>query len=204
MTRFFPTITTIFAGLALSLSLLQAGSAQAGIFDFDIKWTDNTTTKGWLELDDSPESQYQYNYSGYSYTTQYWDQTSLLDASFTHEGTSYDKSAVTSLGLQHYDFPDGSYYQPYYGKFLSYLNLSFGNQYLYGSDSDAGSQSYSNDYGYKYNTTGWWTYTGSATSVSIVERSAKAVPEPVTLAGLALVGAGLVASRRKHLRKTAV
>lgn len=193
-TRFLSSITAL-AGMTLAASLLQAGSAQAAAFyDFNIEWNDSTTTAGWLKVNDTPDYEGSDPYYGYNY--QGWSQNNLLDANFTHEGTSYNKSDITSLNLSHYDFPAGSYLQPYYGNVANFLNLGLSNQFFYASDVGAdGSPSHNSDYGDKY-TNG--SYGGSAKSVSLVERSAKAVPEPTTMAGLALAGIAFATTRRKQ------
>jgi hypothetical protein len=206
MNKFFPAIATVAAGLALGANLLQAGSAQAASFyDFNIQWDDNTATTGWFQVDDTPDYQYSgtsYYYGDYSYKG--WNVNSLLDASFTHEGTTYGKSDINYMGLTHYDFPAGGYYQQYYGNVFNDLYVSFGNQYSYfyaGDTGVDGSPALYPDYGYKYNNN--YYYAGSARAVSIKEHSAEAVPEPTTLAGLALAGVGIAASRRKKQQQTA-
>ncbi|MBD1865697.1 MULTISPECIES: PEP-CTERM sorting domain-containing protein [Trichocoleus] len=207
MFPFIRSIATVVAGVTLGANLLQAGSAQAASFyDFNIQWDDNTATTGWLQVDDTPDYQYQYQYgNGYDYSYKGWSLNSLLDASFTHKGTAYGKSGINNMGLTHYDFPAGGYYQPYYGNAANFLNLGFSDQnqysYFYAEDTTDGRTAIYGDYGYKYDNN-YSSYAG-ARATSITERSAEAVPEPTTLAGLALAGAGIAATRRKQQRKIA-
>ncbi|MBD2122526.1 PEP-CTERM sorting domain-containing protein [Trichocoleus sp. FACHB-262] len=215
MFPFIRSIATVAAGLALGANLLQAGSAQAASFyDFNIQWDDNTATTGWFEVDDTPDYQYQYQDpywgSDYSYSYKNWSLSSLLDASFTHKGTAFGKSDLSHMYLDNYDFPAGGYYQPLYGNVANFLNLGFSAQsqysYLYAYDTGVdGSPALNSDYGYTYQHDNNYNYysSASARAVSITERSAEAVPEPTTLAGLALAGVGIAASRRKQQRKIA-
>lgn len=193
--RLLAALAALAASVTLGANLISGGSAQAAIFDFNAVWNDSTTTKGWFEVDDTPE--YQASYSGY-YDYQYWQLNSVLDADFTHEGTRYGKSDLTYLYLYNYDFSEG-YYQSYYGNVANHLYLGFNNQAVSFNDNGVdGSSHYYGDSGYKYTNSSY--YGASATSVSVVERAAKAVPEPTTMAGLALVGIGIAATRRKQTK----
>ena len=196
--RLLSTIAALAASVTLGANLISGGSAQAAIFDFNAVWNDSTTTKGWFEVDDTPD--YQYSNGGYyAYDYKNWLLNSVLDADFTHEGTRYGKSDLTYLYLYNYNFPEG-YYQPYYGNVANHLYLGFNNQTVSFNDNsvDGGAHYYS-DSGSKY-TNNYGSYGGSATSVSVVERAAKAVPEPTTMAGLALVGIGIAATRRQQTK----
>jgi hypothetical protein len=177
--------------------LVSAGSAQAAIFDFDVLWKDGTTTKGWLDVDDTKSSKTTYGGTN-AFNLQSWSLTSLLNADFTHEGTRYGKSNLTSFRLENYNFLESSVHLPTYGNVANSMKLRFNNQEFTLNDIGADGSSHANsDSGHKYSKDESY---GSATSVSFVERSAKAVPEPTTMAGLALVGLGIAATRRKQTK----
>lgn len=194
--RLLSTIAALAASVTLGANLISGGSAQAAIFDFNAVWNDNTTTKGWFEVDDTPD--WQGSYSGH-YDYKSWQLNSVLDADFTHEGTRHGKSNLTYLSLYNYNFSEGGYYQSYYGNVANFLSLGLNNQNVYFNDYGVGgSPNAYSDYGYKYTNSSY--YGASAASLSVVERAAKAVPEPTTMAGLALVGIGIAATRRKQIK----
>ena len=62
-------------------------------------------------------------------TSRFWDFNGLLDADFTHEGTRYDESDLTSFNLYSYILPEVSYYRPIYGSATNFLYLTFDNLY---------------------------------------------------------------------------
>lgn len=196
-TRFLSTLAALAASVTLGANLISSGSAQAAIFDFNAVWADNTTTKGWIELDDTKVNQYS-NY--YFHQRAWWNLDSILDADFTHEGTRYNSSDITNLSFTGYIFSESGYHQPLYGSATNYLSLGFNNQSVsffdYGADGSTHSES---DYGSKYTNDEWWSEK-TTNSVSVVERSAEAVPEPTTMAGLALVGLGIAGTRRKQTK----
>ena len=182
MTRFLASITAVATGVTRAVRLLQASSAQViSFYDFNIQWEDGSVTTGWLKVNNTPS--YQDSKPG-NYSLQALDLNSLLDASFTHEGTSYGKLDITTLTLAHYAVSANSDYQLNLGNVFNFLSLGFGNWSVSASDYGAdGSQSYLSDSGTKYNTE-LHVGTSQAVSVSIVERPAKAVPKSITLAEL--------------------
>ena len=60
-TRFLSKIVALATSVTLGASLILSGSAQAAIFDFNAVWNDNTTTEGWIEVDDTKGSQGSYD-----------------------------------------------------------------------------------------------------------------------------------------------
>ena len=223
-TRFLSTIFKLAASVTLGASLISSGSAQAAIFDFNVVWDDNTTTEGWVEFDDAKLRQYSYDDSIYgydyhqfenknfSYDYRFWvGSDSLLDADFTHEGTRYDESNLSDFYFQNSIYPEKGYgetgyYRPFYGKSVNGLFLTFDNLNVnimdYGVDGSTHSVP---DWGGKSifgpdNPEGLEKTPIFARSLSVVERSAKATPEPTTMAGLALVGLGMAVTRRKQTK----
>ena len=193
-TRFLSTLVALAASVTLGANVISSGSAQAAIFDFDAVWDDNTTTEGWIEFDDAKA----YQNSNYDYDVRTWWFDGLLDADFTHEGTRYGKSDLTSLYFDNYIFPESSFLRLYYGNIYNHLYISFNNNQIGFEDMGAdGSPSSFSDSSYKVTDD---YYIGAARSFSVLERSAKATPEPTTMAGLALVGLGLAVTRRKKAK----
>ncbi|MBM0745712.1 PEP-CTERM sorting domain-containing protein (plasmid) [Phormidium sp. CLA17] len=199
MTRFLPSLATVAAGLTLGASVLSAEAAQAlSFYDFNIQWADTTTTMGWIQVDDTPDSQFSLPDDGFQEQT--WTLSSLLDASFTHEGTPYGKSDITNMSLVRAAFQT-DVFQQRFGSLYNSIGLSFANQFFgaidYGAD---GSPAIETDYADKFSVV---ASTDNTISVSLTERPSEAVPEPTTMAGLALAGAGMAAVRRRQQRKSA-
>ncbi|HEY9909104.1 MAG TPA: PEP-CTERM sorting domain-containing protein [Thermosynechococcaceae cyanobacterium] len=199
MTRFLPSLATVATGLTLGASVLSAGAAQAfSFYDFNIQWADTTTTTGWVQVDDTPDI--QFSQPDNSSQEQTWTLSSLLDASFTHEGTPYGKSDITNVSLVRAAF-QADVLQQRFGTLSNTIGLSFDNQFFGATDYGAdGSPAIETDYADKFNAV---ASTDETISVSLTERPAAAVPEPTTMAGLALAGAGMAAVRRRQQRKTA-
>lgn len=199
MQRLF-TGASIAMGLTLSAAVLSAGKAEAfSFFNFNVQWQDGSTSSGWVQVDSTPDvSRVEPTGSVFAPgVSQTW--TSLLAASFTHEGVTYNDISLFSRTIVGSLFTDpGSSSQALYGNQRNYLYLAFNNQaisiYDNGPDGSIHSQP---DGGFKVadllNNGG----INNLATVSI-NQQAEAVPEPATMAGLALAGAGLAAARRKR------
>ncbi|MCS6812151.1 MAG: PEP-CTERM sorting domain-containing protein [Cyanobacteria bacterium] len=198
--------------LVLGIATFGANAAQAyGLYQFTVTWQDGAVSEGRVTIDlDNPRIDVTDNSSAFSYRQREWQ---FVDFFLAHRGRTYSLADLYGGYINQYEFPVTSAYYPVYGSAVNYLYAEIWNDgkplvaihrvdIASRSRSDYG-PSVDYAYGVKALDSNWVgpVLLNPPDDGEPVPGGGAAIPEPMTVAGLALAGAGLLAYQRQRYPK---
>jgi len=189
-------ITASVAGIVLGLMTLKADLVQAfTLYDFSVTWSDGVVSSGHAAIDESTPTTAVSDYSdSFSYSRKQWN---FVEFTVDHRGKTYGLADLYAGYISQYAFPETSAYFPTYGNAIDYLYAEIwenGSPAFTVHKVDFSPIAKYEDYGPSRD------YVNNLRAVDTAwapSWTSSAVPEPTTLAGLAVAGVGLMAQRRR-------